>query len=329
MIIDLFKNGLRFQDRQGISLSLCLLFMIALSSCIQQIPFDTSQFEAELVVNGLLTPDSVMAVYVHATTPLGSVDWASVEDAVVFIRENISGDTTVLIHQGAGRYESNGQFPEIGGIYELNVHAGDLGKASAVDTMPRSPIVYGGNFESGTTFDSDGEPHLDVEIEFLNANSTPSFWELLIVTDYDNFPGASFMGLLFSPALPDPVLINEGDLDFLPKSYVFSNSLMDEGRYLFQMKLNQRVIRLAGLDQIPFPASYQNPATIFRQISQAYYLYQRAWIRHSYHQSTGARLQDPLQLLFSGEPTALYSNVEGAHGIFAAYTTTVSELQPK
>ncbi len=50
-------HGLGLKANPSLPLVIILLATLFFPSCIQQIPFDTSQFEAELVVNGFLTPN--------------------------------------------------------------------------------------------------------------------------------------------------------------------------------------------------------------------------------------------------------------------------------
>ena len=308
-----------------------LIFFVFLfvCSCTKEIPFNTESFAPELVVNSLFTPDSVFAVYIHQTSPIDVQGWKAIVDAKVEIKKQGDPTRIPLSYLSNGRYENPDLSPQIGAVYELFVDAGTFGSAYAKDSVPNLPVVYKSEFSRGTTVDEYGDEHIDMDIGFINNLSKDLFWEMILVSDYNKQDEGSRIGVFFSPFLPDPIILAEGYLDFEPKSFIFSNQHIETERYLLKMKMNPYSYSLRSPSPTPFPGSSGRESLIFRSISQSYYDYQKAWIQHYYHQPNGARINDPLRLLFSGEPTRLYSNVEGAHGVFAAYTSLFRQMQEK
>ena len=65
-----------------------------------------------------------------------------------------------------------------------------------------------------------------------------------------------------------------------------------------------------------FDANYKK---LFKSCSLEYYQFRKSWTKHLYNQQTNASLDDPVQLLFLGDPVVLYSNVSGGYGVFAGY----------
>ena len=298
---------------------ICLLL-----ACTRELPFDRGQFQPELVVNGLLSPDSVMAVYVHQTVPLDTGAWRAVSGAEVLIYEAGQPEPVRLTHRGGGRYEADRVYPSIGGIYELRVNAGPLGQARAVDTVPPKPMVQGVEYKLLPTFDQDGLSHSEIKFDLFNPIDGRTYFDLWVIrrTGVSN----SFT-LATNMDLPDPVVQHAGCLDYRPTTFVFSNHLMTEEWYPFEARMGGRnYLYLNGLSILPEEIRNKS-AILLRRTSAAYYQHQKAWVRHHYQQPIGSRLDDYVQLLFGGEPTPLYSNVEGAHGVFAAFSTVVAEMK--
>jgi hypothetical protein len=206
------------------------------------------------------------------------------------------------------------------------VDAGALGQARAVDTVPPKPVVWGVEYRFGETSDSYGDPHTDIWFELGNHPEEAIFWELFVIIQSSSRAEGWQMSHMFMPAQADPVLLAEGDLEFNPKSYFFSNHIISETAYLFHQKQVNAVYTISGTGPPPIPGSIRR-AILLRRTSAAYYQHQKAWVRHHYHQPIGSRLDNYVQLLFGGEPTPLYSNVEGAHGVFAAFSTVVAEMK--
>ena len=301
----------------------CLLF-----TCTRELPFDKGQFRPELVINGLLSPDSVMAVYVHQTVPLDTGAWRAVPAARVVIYEQGQPEPVQLTYIGGGRYEADGVYPSIGGIYELRVDAGALGQAWAVDTVPPRPTVWEVEYAFTGIINQEDLPIGDFSMKLQNDLDRSAYWELTITAGNDNnlSGGLYSMDIFSGVVVPDPVIAAEGYLEFNPFSFAFSNLLMDSLVYEFQMRMAGGGYRFLALEPSPFaPSLIRKPAIIMRRTSAAYYQHQKAWVRHHYQQPIGSRFDNYLQLLFGGEPTPLYSNVEGAHGVFAAFSTVVIE----
>ena len=60
------------------------------------------------------------------------------------------------------------------------------------------------------------------------------------------------------------------------------------------------------------------------ETSPIYYRFLKSWIRHQHNKQTGNyRSDDVLEVIIRGEPSFLYSNVEGGLGIFAARSAPV------
>ena len=299
------------------------------TACIKEIPLDKSSFEPELVINSLFTPDSVFVVYVHQTIPFDADNWQPILDARVEIRQKGQSGVILLTHEAGGRYEADNVRPRIGEVYTLFVEAGELGSATAIDTVPLFPVVTASEYQIGATFDQYGDAHTDIAFTFLNDTSHRLYWELLVVAGHSDYQGGSSMSIYLEPFIADPLISAEGYLDFYPKSFPFSNRHIDSTSYTLNLKMNPIVYSIESPGPTPFPSGFGEKAIILRATSQAYYQYKKAWTIHKDHQLTGDRVSDPLRLLFSGQPTRLYSNVNEAHGIFAAYTTTIKELKEK
>jgi hypothetical protein len=270
-----------------------------------------------------------MAVYVHQTVPLDTGAWRAVPGAEVLIYEAGQSEPVRLTHRGGGRYEADGVYPSIGSSYELRVNAGSLGQARAVDTVPPRPVVWGVEMTPTGIINQEDYPLVDFHMTLAN-DPDQAFFELAVIPyNEDNLSGGLYSMDIFSGiVLPDPVIAAEGNLDFYPKFFLFSNRLMDTSAYQMEMRMAGASYYYLASDPSPFaPDLIRKPAILLRRTSAAYYQHQKAWVRHHYQQPIGSRLDNYVQLLFGGEPTPLYSNVEGAHGVFAAFSTVVAEMR--
>lgn len=306
---------------------LVLFLFPTVLSCTKEIALDESQFNPELVVNSILTPDSIFSVYVHQTSSLNQNVWRAIEDARVEIWPFSEEEPVKLTYTQGGKYIAENQFPVPGEVYTLKVYTNEFGLAHSIDTIPLRPFVNKAKKVLGETFDQYGDPHLDISFEFENDTSKSLFWELIHVLDQRlNSDNTYFLGILRLIEIPDPLILEEGYMDFDPKTFVFSNKLISSEKYFMKNKLHFGSVGWSTKSPV-IPLNYpQDFAIIFRKISYSYYEYQKSWIRHRYNQPTSDRLDDILRLLFSTDPTPIYSNIEGAHGIFASYTSTVTPI---
>jgi len=103
--------------------------------------------------------------------------------------------------------------------------------------------------------------------------------------------------------ITDPVLLNEGDIPYLPTTYFFSDELFNGQKYTLQINRDLGY----GIPQ----------KIILRSVSRNYYLYRKYWTRHYYNQTTD---ESGLRgIIYKGEAQPMYNNIENGYGIFAGY----------
>jgi hypothetical protein len=117
---------------------------------------------------------------------------------------------------------------------------------------------------------------------------------------------------------------NEGDWDYSPTTIFFSDKL-------FNGKKQQLAFSIASgykiLDGIWISPLEEDGYVLLRSISKEYYLYRKYYTRHAYNaniQSVGIQ-----NLLFTGEPLDMYTNVLGGLGVVAAFSSTTSKIVRK
>jgi len=264
-----------------------------------------SAIAPRLVVNALLYPGETIGVYVSHTTFAGDSLPHWVEDAQVELWEE--GEWVgMLPYQGGGKYGIN-LLPKAGKAYRIRVQAAGFETVSAADVVPLPAQVEEGYFllgaGTGEMHTYWGEMHLSIKDQKDEAN----YYELLINPD------------LSDVLVSDPAWVAEGDRDFRPTSLFFSDALFDGQIYTFNWKSKiTRTPKLGGTGYFPL----QDVQLTFRTGSEHYYRFRKSWTRHRFNQGPGFTqfsLGDLYELRLIGDPTEMYTNVQGGLGIFAAY----------
>ena len=85
------------------------------------------------------------------------------------------------------------------------------------------------------------------------------------------------------------------------------------------------VLRKGGLAVLdPWGNTYADPYYFlkFKICSYEYYSFRKSWTRHVHNQNSDLNLNDPLTLIFLGDPIKMYTNVSNGLGVFAGYNQT-------
>ncbi len=158
--------------------------------------------------------------------------------------------------------------------------------------------------------DKYGDEYAEATISFSDPPNIKNYYEVLIYKLYEN-KKTDYWNSDGDVKVIDPVLLNEGDQDYLPTTFFFSDELFDGQEYTL------RVNSPGGI------GNSINYTVSLRSISESYYLYRKYYTRHSYNQQFEG---DFLDLVFKGEPQPMFSNIVNGYGIFAGYQEASSIL---
>lgn len=309
--------------------TLFIFFVLAafLFSCSKEIDFKNSSIEKKLVLNGLICPDSLIWVHLSRVNTILSNKILVIENATVRLYCNGKYKETLPYFKN-GIYKSKTVFPVSDSIYTIKAEAEGYPPISVTDTVPRKTRIIYGTHSSGNTYDEYGDPHHDYEIT-IGDPPAKNFYELFFINQsspniyYDKY----IINFQTEPVVADPVLRSDSELDYWIFSYVFTDNFFNGTNYLMRNKFLDMGVGGEFTNRF-VPTDYDKYAML-RTTSLAYYNYRKGWIRHSNNQQIGNRVEEPLFMTLIGDPTPMYTNVEGGYGIFAAFNQTYYKLEER
>lgn len=283
-----------YKNLSGFSIFLCLILVSSLS-CRKQVEVIYPEFRPALVINAFVAADSLIKVHVSVAAKPDTNELKGNDNAQVLLYVNgTAGDT--LLPSGGGLYLSSVK-AETSKTYECRVTLPGFDEVRSSTTVPVAPVVtniihipVAGKDEEGVTYPA-------VKFTFTNNPSVKLYFEVRVhALRY----GIDLVAEPFN--LTDPVLLNEG----LPLN-LFSNETITDTCYT--MVVNHR----SGSSDNNYPYQLE-----LRAVSYDYYRF----ARQKYLYDTG---RFPEFGLGSTQAYSLYSNIIGGYGIFAAYSTVISD----
>lgn len=277
---------------------------LALMSCRELVQDEFPDFTAVPTVNSILIADSTLKVYVSLaakmdTIPLQNVDQADVQLYVdgVFSETLVSGDD--------GLYTST-SIVETGKSYQCRVTVDGYDTLTCSDSLPIPNPVLSIEHINVAGKDEEGNTYPAIRFSFANNPLERRYYEVIIrYNRYSNWRMAQLK------EITDPVLLAEG----LPLT-VFSNERITGDTY--SMLINYSTGSYSCQNDVCKMSLY--PFVLeFRSISYDYYRY----LKQLYLYNTG-RYPDFTSGVLSTFP--LHSNVKNGYGIFAGYSSFVSDL---
>ncbi len=302
-----------------------IVAFIFLSSCTKEIEFKEQDFEKKLVLNGLICPDSLISVRVSKTTAILNNENPLIENATVKLFCN-GKYVENLQYNGIGRYVTENNYPLADSIYTVQVELDGYPTIRATDTVPQKTYITYGTRVSGNTYDEYGDPHLDYEIIIDDSEET-NFYELFFIkqSPLNEFTNQYYLDFQTELIVADPVLRSESELDFFIWTYIFSDRFFNGTQYRMTNKFLSAVVQVNS--QNTWVPTNAESYAILRTTTSVYYNYRKFWLRHSNNQQIGTRVDEPLFMSLTGDPTPMYSNVENGYGIFAAYNQTYYKFE--
>lgn len=303
---------------------LILPLALGCGSCIDQISTDLPAPPKVLVVNSIITPDSVFRVQVSRVTSI--VDSASrlLSSARVYLVAP-GRSPELLRNQGRGLYASVNK-PVSGVPYTLRAEADDYPLASATDTVPTAVPIREGWYSYPTGTDQNQDYFGTIVVRFDDPAPTANFYELIAY----QVPTRSTRQTqdFYMDARGNAALAAEGDAEFEPSSLVFSDKLFNGQAFELRASFMPYAITVAGIvNGVPVPPTLSGEVyVVLRSVSRAYYQYRKSWTRHLYNQGTKGLDGSLNQLLFLGDPIRMYSNVGMGYGVVVGYAKDTKAL---
>jgi hypothetical protein len=283
--------------------------------------------KSKLYCQSIINTDSAIRVHVGRTTSILSKDPSYINDAIVVLyRNSILLDT--LINENNGTYSSN-ILPAPGDSYKIEVIK-DSEKLTGNATVPDSTPLYEPKMEFPTGYDAVNQQYFG-ELTFTIDDDpvVENFYEVIIYTktynDLTNTYRYSYKNDPFYVLVPDKIVQNEGDWDYSPTSIFFSDKLFNGKKQHLAFSITPG--GYSHVDDVWITDMEKDGYILLRSISKEYYMYRKYYTRHSYNANIHS---DGIQnLLFTGEPLDMYTNITGGLGVVAAFSSTTSKIERK
>ena len=297
---------------------MCLVFQF--SSCIKEVNVAIPSIPQKVVINSLFCPDSILKIHVSLTAGVEH-EIQIVENAQIRLYENDIFLQNVS-YFSKGWYNSN-YHPKAGMKYKIEVNIEGFDLVTAESSIPENPFISSFSCQLLDGFDLDwGSQNSNVKLIFKDLENYSNFYELSFFSSQN---GANSAGLADSPVMnhmSDLSILADSELEFKPSQFFFSDNLFNGVEKIVYLNY------LGGTYIDPVNNEIKNSIfyALFKSVSPEYYNFRKSWTKHVYNQNTDIHIDDPIILLFKGDPIEMYTNVNGGYGIFAGYKQQSKEV---
>jgi hypothetical protein len=220
-------------------------------------------------------------------------------------------------------------------IFSAMAESSDFATLLATDTVPKPAAVFHARFIPDAFTDEYGDPLPELSVSFADNPSLTNYYELLFFEiNYAPSVDSSVLRYYSLPYQPNNILKNEGDQDFRPALYFFSDELFNGQQVDFRVISSAGVLPGEKVKGRPWGVMEDGKYLMFKTVSPAWYKYRKQWTRHYYTQTIGsgianisdAILDDFQRLVFAPDPIPMFSNVANGLGVFATCNTKIIKL---
>jgi|WetSurMetagenome_2_1015567.scaffolds.fasta_scaffold243896_2 hypothetical protein len=285
-------------------LSFLVLCVLILSSCIKLVQDKFPDFQPIPTVNSILVADSILKIHISLASKLDSTPLEYVNNAVVLLYvDDLLKDS--LIYSGQGIYTSNTIIRPLHNYRCLIIIPG-FKTITCTNSIPQPTgilnvehINIAGKDEEGITFPA-------IKFTFKNKLGEKRYYEAVIRL-LEN--GKEEIAEPYNQT--DPILLNEG----LPLTS-FSNDFISDS--IYTMTINYSTGETGSINGEEIHTILYPLILELRSVSFDYYQY----VKQLYLYEKG-RYPDFTESVVT--PFPLFSNIKDSYGIFAGYSSFVSD----
>lgn len=336
-MLENYKKKISFGNR-GAFVRLCIisvdLLFISCDSLISPIEFEV---EDAIVVNSLITPDSLFSCHLSKLAePMADV-FETVPDAKVFIFNDETNDTiTELKYKGNGWYRADIGKPEIKIEYRLEVNVQGYDKITANTSIPHKGRISNITFEKNAVESRLTPGEIEDVISFIVIDSAgeSNYYNIgftsysLNVFLYKNYVFVKELkwNEPYSPKPDESIVVSADDAWFGRCEYdCISEIVLNEG-LSYKMAYSNSLFFSdelfdggnAYIESTVVPAKREG-VLVVATYSKDLYNYQKSLIQQQWEE--GEKQGDLFQgkFSFSNEQVEVVSNIKNGYGIFAGY----------
>ncbi len=320
-----------------------VLFFLGIS-CNKIVEINLPPFQPKIIVNSLFSPDSIFTVNISRISDYKDTLPGFIDDAVC----KLYADNHYLFdfkYLDSGFYIAPGGYKPVVGIkYKIKVVAPNLPEVWAEDSIPAYlPIISNIKIQDSAEYQADKTYHFysKLSFNFTDNKNTSNFYEIVLFERDDSIAllpdtviseegdtvinGVYLFNHILHVEGHDPVLTNEGLMNYYPFYYPFSDLLIS-GTHKFRILYSPQDYQLdtatnysTGISTGIHSIAYYTLFITIRSVSKAYYRFYKKLILHENNQTgdfwTG-----------TGSPVTMFSNIHNGYGIFAGYQEIVDSL---
>lgn len=319
---------------------------ILLFACENEIQFSGEITKPMLVVNGFITPDSIIKVHVSKSEFFLSnkTTFENINNATVNVWVN-GTKTEKLTSIGQGYYQAsfkpqtgdtikitaeNADFSEVYTYTEIIYPNPIIGTDTTNHVFTESPMVQYYSSNHGPMIqDTIGVSKIesfDLKIKFKDPANVANYYKLnLKMLNYYDNDSTAFENVWFNS--DDMVFGSNNNNGIFEAGYYsydheFSDELFNGKEYNLKLTFNTHIIVYKDKNANPWQKEQKTPIKRelyieFQSISESYFRYIRT------------RSASASTIEFFSEPVQIYSNVTGGIGILGSYSNSVYKLPLK
>ncbi len=291
-----------------------LISITSLLACTKEIDLEFPTTESQIVVNGIINPDSTIRINITKTLSLATTsDFPIVTNAIITIKENgIFLDT--LEYKSDGNYVLN-YFPKVGETYQLEVNVPGYEPLYATDIIPEKP-----------KFDvCHHRGRYSLQIDKL-SNTKNFYWISVQQKDYADGENFSYDSTKISLATSFYLHSNCIQCDDF-------NAIRDGGfnEYFTYIRFDESHLLTYPI-RIAIEKTFDGPNLKRADSNQTAYI-NITNASKNYDRYLKASMIDFMNNYFNDvgpftKPVPIFSNIENGTGIFAAYNNSSIDIKP-
>lgn len=289
---------------------LLIVFVLAGVACTTVVDFDIPLDKPKVVVNSLFSPDSVWRIQISRSNTILANSAGSyflpVTDAIVLLldQDNQLLETFTGFSDQFFTYSYSGKSkPMPGQTYHLRVSINDEPDIRVVNTVPTQVPIASIEIDSSGVMD--GEP-IKMHVSFKDPVMDKNYYTVKIIEDAVYFVNNDSVRL--TQEIYFEVIDQSLGNDERGQEKLINDNRFNGKDYTFNLKLYRRY-------SYGVQASEQHTRVLLLNVSEEYYKY-----------FSTKNLQDYTNGDPFAQPVQVFTNVENGLGIFAAYSSSVIEL---
>lgn len=274
-----------------------LILIFSFISCRDLVQDQFPEYN-KVVINSIFKADKTLELNISITSKVNDTIFKKVENATVkFYKDGQYVEN--LNYTSEGIYTSTIILEE-NHKYSCDIDVPNYGKYYCEDFLPKKEIISNIKHTKIAGITDEGEPYSSLQFSFNNDVNERKYYQI-VIKEFNSQECNPVNLALFT----DPILISEG----LP-ILLFSNENIHGNSY--EMAINYYSIFYSNSNPNFNPIQVE-----FRSISYNYYQY----LKKMYLYQQGLNPSIETSLTYSN----LHSNIEGGLGIFAGYSTWLSD----